>query len=149
MDIHTLLNKSQHWFFIVSAITGNPNDIKITGMKKKIKHGDPVTDELTTTAFDDFKVRVRPDGEIDFVDDQGKSLSKKRQLQVLHDFDMRKKRKYALEDAKLLAAENEEDEKNSGERKVPDNLGSDDDDAEGVMDIDPDLEEELPKVCKV
>lgn len=117
-------------------------------MKKKIKHGDPVTDELTTTAFDDFQVRVRADGEVEFVDDKGKSLSKKRQIQILHDFDMRKKRKYAIEDAKLLAPDNEENEIDGAERTVPDNLGSDDEDAEGVMDIDPDLEEEMLKVSK-
>jgi hypothetical protein len=136
-------------FDILLIITGNPNDIKITGMKKKLKHGEAVTDELTTTAFEDFQVRVRTDGEVEFVDNEGQSLSKKRQIEVLHDFDMRKKRKYAIEDAKLLAAENEEDAINGAERMVPDNLGSDDDDADGVMDIDPDLDEELSKVCNI
>jgi len=129
----------------LSYFLGNPNDVKITGVKRKIKHGVTVQGELTTTDIDDFQVRLTPGGEIEMVDDQGKTLSKKRQLQVLHDFDMRRKKKYRLEDTKLLASEVADDDDNEDtERTVPKNLGKEKMEVDDASD-----EEEAPPKAKV
>ncbi|XP_065340155.1 ribosomal L1 domain-containing protein 1-like [Cloeon dipterum] len=125
----------------------NPNDVKITGIRKTIKHNKAVEGELSTTTMDDFKVRVRPDGEVEMIDLEGKRLSKKRTLEAMKEFGFKRKRKYAVSDAVILASEEaddpEENEEEESERVVPNSTDRDADmDAEHGSE-DEDVKEEL------